>query len=274
MSSGRCCETAVAGVAGHRVTCHDEVVTDPLVVLDDERHDDEKLDRSGWAGRMLVLGEGRRGSWVRSLGALGAAAFLMSLLVDWQTITMNTPNTAGIEDTSSASVTVGFGVGDQASFGLVYLFGVIGLLAVAGAVLSRPDLAFRLRTGVIGGAVGVLAVLVAITARLDDTIVGIPQGLQALFGNIQPTDGRYKFGYAPGLIFAYAAVVLPAVAIWLAARADAAVPPPRFARHRVVTERTPSPEPESASDVVGPAALPEYQRRRNDGPIDLTVTPG
>jgi hypothetical protein len=29
-----------------------------------------------------------------------------------------------------------------------------------------------------------------------------------------------------------------------------------------------------APDVVGPAALPEYQRRRNDGPIDLTVTPG
>jgi hypothetical protein len=41
MSSGRCCATAVAGVAGAAVTCHDELVTEALVVPEDE-------PRGGW----------------------------------------------------------------------------------------------------------------------------------------------------------------------------------------------------------------------------------
>jgi hypothetical protein len=256
------------------VTCHDVVVTDALVVLDDERHDDrERASRSGWLRRLLVAGDaGRRGSWAFGFAVLGAAAFLASLLLDWQTITVNENGDGSEFNPPTNELTIGFGVGDQAAFGQVYLFGVIGLLAVAGAVLTRPEVAARWRLGVAGAAAGMIAVLIAVGTRLDTTIVGVPMQLQVVFGQMLPGDDRYQIAFAPGLITAYAAVLLPTVAIWLAGRSVSAAPPavPVTRRREAVVADA----DEAVPDVVGPAALPEYQRRHNDGPIDLTVTPG
>jgi hypothetical protein len=248
-------------------------VTDALVVLDDEprRGETDSAGRWGWLRRLMVGGDGgRRGSWAVGLTALGAAAFLVSLLLDWQTIT---PSDGGEELDDVAGRSYGFGIGDLSSFGLVYLFGMVGLLAVAGSVLSRAEAAGKLRTGALGGAVGLLAVLVATTARLDEQILGV-SGIY--YGNgIVPIGDRMPVAFGPGLFAAYAAVALPTVAIWLAARADATPrPPSRFTRGQAVVEPEATPDPAVAPDVVGPAALPEYQRRNNQGPMDLTVTPG
>jgi hypothetical protein len=247
------------------------MVTEALVVLDDERpEEDERPEPSNWLRRMLLAGEGgRRGSWAVGLGAFGAAAFLVSLLLDWQTITL-TGSPDGSFESVATGETIGAGVGDLASFGSIYLFGMVALLAITGAAVSRADVAARHRFAVVGGSVGLLAVLIALSTRLTDEAFGFPGTVQMLYGAMP----RYGLAVGPGLFAAFVAVASTTAAIWLAAQADADAPPVvRFTRRRVA-ERTAPPAPEGSPDVVGPAALPEYQRRNNQGPMDLTVTPG
>jgi hypothetical protein len=254
------------------VTCHDELVTEALVVPEDEpRADDDRSERSGWLRRLLVAGEGgRRGSWALGLGAFGAAAFLASLLLDWQMITFTgSADGTGPFDGSVTSGTVGSGVGDLTSFGSIYLFGMVALLAFAGAAVSRAEVAARHRFAVVGGAVGLLAVLIGFSTRLTEEAFGFPANFQMMYGN-----PNYSMAVGPGLFAGFVAVVSTTAAIWLAAHADAEAPRARFTRRRVAAGRTVPAAPGVAPDVVGPAALPEYQRRHNDGPIDLTVTPG
>jgi hypothetical protein len=247
------------------------MVTDALVVLEDEpRADDDRLERSGWLRRLLVAGEGgRRGSWALGLGVVGAAAFLVSLLLDWQMITFaGSADGTGPFDGSVTSGTVGSGVGDLTSFGSIYLFGMVALLAFAGAAVSRAEVAARHRFAVVGGAVGLLAVLIGFSTRLTEEAFGLGSTLQMIYGN-----PNYSMAVGPGLFAGFVAVVSTTAAIWLAAHVDADPPSvARFTRRRTSTPRVGSPP--VAPGVVGPAAMPEYQRRHNAGPIDLTVTPG
>jgi hypothetical protein len=233
--------------------------------------------RGGVFRRLLAPTEAGRRNGPYLLGALGAVAFLLSLLLPWQTVTppRGTPDDQFVGVTDGAT-TVSADFGDMSSFGLVYLFALVALLALVGAAVSRPELAGRFRLSAAGGAVGVLAVLIAVTTRLVDEPMGTDalRGIYGL-GLVGGDTSLYKLSIGPGLFAGYAAVVLTTAAVWLAARADAiALPVARFTRRQVEVAPVDRQEPVVAPDVVGPATMSEYQRRHNDGPLDLTVTPG
>jgi hypothetical protein len=256
--------------------------------------DEAPPPRRHWFARLIMPDEsGRSGSLSVGLAALGAAAFLASVVLDWQLIAIRStqPTEADNPDAAAAAATsTAAGISDVTTYGTVYVVGMLALLVLAGAAASRADLAARLRLGVLGGAAGLMAVLVAITVRVPTTIMGVSSALQSLFPEafgIANSD-RYDVSYGPGIFAAYLAVIAPTVAIWAAARAGgmprllASYPAEgaRPGRQRRYQER--ATEVDHSGDgadgahagVVGPAALPEYQTQSVQGPIDLTVTPG
>ncbi len=219
----------------------------------------------GWLARLIAPQEGDRSSSVPLfLGALGALSFVGSLALDWQRVSVTPPSGEGQQlETAVFSA----GVGDFATLSLAYILGGMALLTIAGAVVMRSDLALRFRMSAMGAGIGVLGVVVAITLRLSNAFLG-SQGLleTVFFGFGQPLSERMTTAYEPGILFGYAAVVLPLLAIWLAGR-----PAARSVGRRLALADEEA-EPTVAVDAGRPAETVVHRVPRPDGPLDLTVT--
>lgn len=219
----------------------------------------------------------RRGAFAAI--AAGAVAFAVSLVIEWQHITLTLQgNDLDVTRAESYRGEVPAHVGDLDLFGMVYLVGVIGLLVAAGAAMTRADLAARLRLPVIGGGLGLAAMLVAVAVRATqaqlDTKPSVLDNMRYLSidgdGNMLSASSavNYEMSVGGGLLFAFAAVLLPLGAVWLASRSTPqgyAVPAPAAASPVHVEEPA-----EDAGDVLD--ADEPYRWRPRD-PYDLTVTP-
>jgi hypothetical protein len=211
------------------------------------------------------------------VGALGVAAFVASLTMDWQTATIRADVDQARQQAGSTSATLSTGLGSVDSLSLVYVLGTLALLGLVGAVINRPDLALRLRMTAGGVAVGLFAVVLAIAIRLPETVFNT-QLMNTIYGGVpaQVRD-RITSSYEAGLFLGFAAVVLPMAAIWLAsvpaARSAAAVGVEarrsRAARHAVEQPRTvdlPPPGVPVSGGVDGLSVFPSE-------PLDLSVAP-
>jgi hypothetical protein len=152
-------------------------------------------------------------------GLAGAGAFVASLVLDWQRITVVDPSSSSSSRSSAADETLlTAGIGSLDMLGLVYILGGLGLLTILGSVLVRPESALRIRMGAAGLGVGLLGVLVAVTLRLKQMIFN----MQGIFGGLstemqQEMMNRADIGYESGMFAGFAAVLLLTVAVWLAA---------------------------------------------------------
>jgi hypothetical protein len=181
------------------------------------------------------------------LGLAATGAFVASLVLDWVRISVARQGGLNPGFSAVASVSAGFGVpGD--TVGLVYLLGVLGLMATLGAVLGRPDAALRVRMAVSGLGIGVLAVLAAIALGGTDRFVGQQVAVETLLGATGIVDNA-KVGYEPGIFCAAAAVVLLVVGVWLAG-----APAVRASMALVVTAPPPEPAPSPAAPAAPPAS--------------------
>src|SRR5262249_48705274 len=139
-----------------------------------------RMDDDAWEPRpsllrrlMLPTGATERPSAVALvLGLLAAGTFVASLVLRWEAVTVTFPRNGanGISpgDTISADVSLS----NVASLSLVSLFGVIGLLGLLGAVLTKPELAVRVRMTAVGVGVGLAAVVVATALRMPEAAYG------------------------------------------------------------------------------------------------------
>jgi hypothetical protein len=165
----------------------------------------------GWFVRLVApQGGGRPATLTFVLGALAAGAFIGSLALDWQSVTVP----AGIPDgfAEQGDRSVAGGIASIETLSLVYTLGVVALLGVVGAVVTRPDLALRQRMAATGVTVGLVGVLAAVTLRLSETVANLPA---VYFIDVGALDGL-TYSYEPGLLCGYAAVVLSGAAIWRA----------------------------------------------------------
>jgi hypothetical protein len=220
------------------------------------QYEDLIAPRRGWLSRLLAPeANARPAASAFVVGALGAAAFVASLALEWQSVSL--PRDLGVTE-QSLVLTYSYNAISPASLGLVYAVGVVALLILVGAVINRAEMALRLRMAVAGLTVGLLGVVVGIT-------VGLPNQMTSQYGPGGQKPPDVTISYHPGLLFAYAAVVLPIVAIWLASR-----PAVREELRRDTAERTAQPveDDENAQVRRGPAWRPNAR-----GPLDLTVTP-
>jgi hypothetical protein len=173
-------------------------------------------------GFMRALVGGRPAVTAFTAGIAGAGAFVVSLLADWQTVT--TPERmfgdSSVTEGDSLQLTAGL---DLASYALAYLLGVLGLLALLGSVVARPDFAQRMRMPAAGLGLGVVGVLVGIVYQvrdaMDDRLFGFGAGLEG-FPQPQGTQDLVDetvYGMGPGVYVAAGAVVALVAGVWLAA---------------------------------------------------------
>lgn len=147
------------------------------------------------------------------VGGLALGAFVLSLVAEWQTATVNTANDTNRPQPTTMTFHVHLGQIDTLS--LVYVLGAIALLAGVGTAITRPDVAAQLRGPMIGVTGGLVGVVVAVTVRLPDATTALE-----LFGTSYfPAEYRDLIvtSTRPGLYFGYAAVLLPLVAVVLVA---------------------------------------------------------
>jgi len=246
----------------------------------------------GWFARLVApQGGGRPATAAFAIGIGGAAAFVASLALDWQSVTR--PAGEPTFDPTTSAQSFGDNIASVFMLGLVYAVGGVVLLGLLGAVVTRSELALRLRMTAAGVTVGLVGVLVAATIRMPEYLMA----QVGLGGPGSPAVDGVTTSYQPGIFCAYAAVVLPMVAIWLAAR------PAARALHAAsaatdgasagtgdgtagrTTERATSAEARHTVDHSDEAAPPELRQppARGDGyrglsvsssqPLDLTVRP-
>lgn len=214
---------------------------------------------SGGLARMLgVLGGGRRAVRALVAGIAGTGGFVASLVLDWQSVTMNLNGSNIFGQSGDQSFTVGLRL---ASYAVVYLIGMLGLIAVLGAVLTRPDLAARLRVGTAGFGVGLTGVIVAIGFQIQDTVFGrMFFGFTDVFVGPVPPEMQEQidatvFGYQPGTYLAVGAVLALVTGVWLAAGPVRAEPVVHAPLASPVPATAPAAAPVSPSPV-GPPGLP------------------
>jgi len=240
-------------------------------------------DRPGWVSKLLAPEATRRARTVPfTLTALGAVAFVISLVLGWQVVAIHPVSQSGDGDgASTATQTITSSLGGIDTLSTVYVFGVIALLAVASGLSARADLAARYRWAVGGGIVGLVGLLVAITIRIPHSVWPLERAYGVFIGSLdQLGPDRYDISYGPGLFAGYFAVVLPAAAIWVtahrhdqlaAAGAARHVPTPELAAY-VPGQHAHSPNGASPTGPDDPSSgyrPPPAQA----GPRDLTVTP-
>jgi hypothetical protein len=224
----------------------------------------------GWLSRMLAPeAHAKPATTAFAIAVFGAAAFVASMAMTWKTVAFDMTATNGTQsEESSQELVYSGGVTTTQMLGLVYVLGMIALLAVAGAAINRTDLALRVRFAAVGLTVGLLAVVVGLTVAPPDLVN------QSVGAFPEQVRDRMTTSFQPGLLFAYAAVVLPIVAIWSAGRPAA----------RLFTAR--AAEPMAANPMTGdPMGVDGGQREvtfapvdtrragHADEPLDLTVTP-
>ncbi len=172
----------------------------------------------GVLGRLLVPQSSTKPAVTAFLvGVAGAGAFVASLVLDWQTVTVATRDLSGESSGRPGTEVLLTGglVGDD-SLGLVYLFGMLGLLTILGSVLVKPESALRLRLGAVGLAVGLAGVLAAYTLAMPGNVLS--PVYQFINVEVQSrVEQNAELAYEPGLFAGFAAVVLLAAAVWLAA---------------------------------------------------------
>lgn len=222
----------------------------------------------GWLGRLVAPEGGGRPSTTAFLVALlGLAAFVASLTLDWVSVTLPQNFQGGgiIE-----GQTFGQSLVNVSSLGEVYALAGIALFGFVGSVITRPDAALRMRMGVTGVAIGLLGLVAAGNLNLQNR--ALEQWVGPIFA---PGEAQATAALEAGLFCAYAAVALPAVAVWLvarpAARATRAAAPPEAAvggqgvTEEPAEESVPAP-PNRWVSVGGLSVSPSE-------PVDLSVTP-
>jgi len=261
-------------------------------------HYDERMEWTteprelGWFARLVAPeGGGRPATAALAIGIAGAAAFVASLALDWQSVTL--PAGERTFDSTTSAQSFGDNIANVFMLGLVYAVGGVVLLGLLGTVVTRSELALRLRMPAAGVTVGLVGVLVAATIRMPEYLMA-----QAGFGGPgSPAVAGVTTSYEPGIFCAYAAVVLPMVAIWLAARPAAralhaaaaanasATPNTGYGTGDGTTVRATRAEARHAADHADPADGPEFHRPpvHGDGyrglsvstsePLDLSVRP-
>ncbi|MBE1486014.1 hypothetical protein [Plantactinospora soyae] len=217
-------------------------------------------------GRLANLAISRLGGDARLVpvvGILGAGAVFASLLGDWTVTIMPTEGTS-----SDSPVELASGVGELATFGTAYLFGVLGMIGCLALVFfGSPGIRHNARVLGLTFSAVVLGVLVAVTGSLDS----LTNGWQ-VYGELE----GLTIEYGQGLVMAYVGTGGLGLALLLAGR---------FVR-RTGTATGPG---DGGGTPTGPATPEEsdwpWRRPRSasepepdDGddrsaPIDLTVTP-
>ncbi|MDG4806849.1 hypothetical protein O7634_08800 [Micromonospora sp. WMMD1120] len=183
------------------------------------------------------------------LAALGAVAGVASLVGEW--LVMIVPNSGPV---GTATIEVPAGVSEIGGFGVGYLVGLLGLvcavaLALRGTAAARPNA--RLAGLTLAGAL--LAMLIAAATTLDG-----PSQLNFFYS--QQDDFRTDYGR--GLVLAFVACVLLAVALRLAP----ATPVEAAGDDRPgLTPPSRATRPRRGRDPIDEDGLP--------APADLTVTP-
>lgn len=247
----------------------------------------------GWLGRLVVPEGGGRPTTAAFLVAIvGAAAFVGSLTLEW--MSLGIPD-SGLEGTSGDVMTFRVSLITGAALGQVYALAGIALLGVVGAVITRPQAALRLRMGMTGAGVGLLGLVVSAHLSLGDR--ALEQVAGPAFPILGPQVSGYTVSLEAGIFCAYAAVVLPVVAVWMvsrrAARGQVEPNPVAVAGHQAApaispaaTPAAPPPDRPDAGaarqDVVEPTPSPPLPGRgvtigeltvSPSEPIDLSVTP-
>ncbi len=222
----------------------------------------EPRDR-GWLARFMAPQEGDRPSAVPLLlGALGAAAYVASLALDWQKVSVESLTGDGPPPQQTTILTAG--LGDIATLSLAFVLGGIALLALVGTVATRPEVALRLRMTTMGVGVGLIGVLLAVTIRMPNTYLAVQGFAEAFFGGSpEAFQDRMTNSYEPGIFFGYAAVILPLLAIWLAGRPAARQAARGHGRADAVADS------DDGAHEVEPVIR---QVPRPDGPLELTVS--
>ncbi|MFC0004227.1 hypothetical protein [Micromonospora siamensis] len=142
------------------------------------------------------------------LAGLGAVAAVASLVGEW--LVMTVPN-GGPE--GGEMIRVPGGVAEVGGFGVGYLVGLLGLATtLALALAGTPGARRNARVAGLALAGAVLAVLAAAALSLDDS------GERTLFYSSE--DG-FRVEYGRGLVMAFLATALLAVALQLAGRSAA-----------------------------------------------------
>ncbi|MDO3705622.1 hypothetical protein Q3W71_28530 [Micromonospora sp. C28SCA-DRY-2] len=174
-----------------------------------------------WGGSEPAPAAGRFGRLLSGLGtdrrlpplmaALGAVAAVASLFGEWLVMTL--PN-GGPE--GNTSIRVPAGVSDVGGFGVGYLVGLLVLASAVGLALrGTPAVRPNARIAGLTLAGALLALLTATAATLDDT------SQRTLFYS---TEDGFRVEYGRGLVMAFVACALLAVALKLAPAAAAASP--------------------------------------------------
>jgi hypothetical protein len=169
-----------------------------------------------WFARLFTPPGASRPAGVAALvAALGAVAYVASLVLDWQRITVTTHTAPEVsESTQAQTFTANLATVDTLSLG--YVLGGMAALGLAGACLGRPEIALRLRMATLGVGAGMAGLVLAVTLRLPHSVFGVSGLLNTIYGQADaPPRNKVALSYQPGVVCGFAAVVLPVVAVWL-----------------------------------------------------------
>jgi hypothetical protein len=214
----------------------------------------------GALARLLGAADGSRPALSAvAAGLAGAAAFVVSMVVDWHRLSVPPMREFGTE---GGDITVDLG---GVSHGVAYPIGMLGLLTLVGLALPRPDLARRLRMAAVGLGVGLAGVVVAIVKQMHN-VWGEAFGF-TLFGGLSREFQRLAeettYAPLPGQMLAFGAVALLVAAVWLAGGPAGAGPDARPAV--AVAPGHPAADDSSAAPV-SPADAPRADGAATDGP--------
>ena len=244
-----------------------------------------------WLGRLVSPGSSRPGTTPFLALAAAVIAFVCSLAFDWIGViakytaqsdrnVMSVYGAVITVDSGHTTLVAGGNVTGLDLMGLVYGLGTLGLVTLGFTVLSRPDLALRMRMAVAGLGIGLLGVVVAAAIKLPSFL--IVNGSFASGGTLDNLQRSYK----PGIFCAIAAAVLPVIAVWIrsAPAARSAIDAEEAGRLAPPTPTSPAPPapPPASRPTTAPDASvvfgqydpdPARWRRAPSASFDMTVTP-